>query len=108
MHSLGESGEASGGYAIGFGLAPDHAQGQYQGFFGIAFDAGQALAPMVLTTAVLGLGHAGRLLLGAFFAALGAAGPPVAAWGERTRRSSDGTASATPDHPDRAALPDTA
>ncbi|MFD9613395.1 MFS transporter [Streptomyces sp. NPDC059083] len=84
-HSLGEVWESSGGYALGFGLAPDHAQGQYQGFLGISFGAGQALAPVVLTTAVLGLGHAGWLLLGVFFAALGAAGPPVAAWAERTR-----------------------
>lgn len=88
VHSLGEVWESSGGFALGYGLAPDHAQGQYQGFFGIAFAAGQALAPLVLTTAVLGLGHAGWLLLGVFFAALGAAGPPVAAWAERTRRPS--------------------
>ncbi|MER7672528.1 MFS transporter [Kitasatospora sp. NPDC096128] len=85
VHSVGEVWESSGGYALGFGLAPDHAQGQYQGLFGIGFDAGQALAPVVLTGAVLALGHAGWLLLGVFFAALGAAGPPVAAWAERTR-----------------------
>ncbi|MER0447357.1 hypothetical protein ABR738_22885 [Streptomyces sp. Edi4] len=84
-HSLGEVWESSAGYALGFGLAPDHAQGQYQGFFGIGFDAGQAVAPLVLTGAVLGLGHAGWLLLGVFFAALGAAAPPLAAWAERTR-----------------------
>ncbi|MGW8763061.1 MFS transporter [Streptomyces sp. NPDC055815] len=86
LHSLGEVWESSGGYTLAFELAPAHAQGQYQGFFGIAFNAGQALAPVVLTTAVLGLGHAGWLLLGLFFAAVGAAGPPVAAWAERTRR----------------------
>ena len=49
---------------------------------------------MILTTAVLGLGHAGWLLLGAFFAALGAAGPPVAAWAERTRPTAHDTARA--------------
>ncbi|MFE2011400.1 MFS transporter [Streptomyces sp. NPDC059491] len=85
LHSVGEVWESSGGYALGFGLAPDHAQGQYQGFFGIGFDAGQALAPMILTGAVLALGHTGWLLLGLLFAGLGAAGPPVAAWAERTR-----------------------
>ncbi|MDH6707190.1 MFS family permease [Kitasatospora sp. MAA19] len=108
VHSLGEVWESSGGFALGFGLAPDHAQGQYQGLFGIGFDAGQALAPAVLTTAVLGLGHAGWLLLGAFFAALGAAGPAVAAWAERTRRSSHDTARATHGQPDEAPLPDRA
>ncbi|WP_225799914.1 MFS transporter [Streptomyces sp. NK15101] len=85
VHSVGEVWESSGGYAVGFGLAPDHAQGQYQGFFGTGFDAGQALAPVILTGAVLALGHTGWLLLGALFAALGAAGPPVTAWAERTR-----------------------
>ncbi|MFI1170311.1 MFS transporter [Streptomyces melanogenes] len=106
VHSLGEVWESSGGYALGFGLAPDHAQGQYQGLFGIGFDAGQALAPLVLTTAVLGLGHAGWLLLGVFFAALGAAGPPVAAWAERTRRSNHDTAPATQGRLAEAPLPD--
>jgi MFS family permease len=85
IHSLGEVWESSGGYALGFGLAPDHAQGQYQGFLGVGFNAGQALAPLVLTGAVLALGHPGWLLLGVLFLGLGVAGPPVAAWGERTR-----------------------
>ncbi|MFD8707295.1 MFS transporter [Kitasatospora sp. NPDC059648] len=85
IHSVGEVWESSGGYALGFGLAPDHAQGQYQGLLGIGFNAGQALAPLVLTGAALALGHTGWLLLGALFAALGAAGPPVAGWAERTR-----------------------
>ncbi|MFB7613937.1 MFS transporter [Kitasatospora sp. NPDC056181] len=114
VHSLGEVWESSGGYALGFGLAPDHAQGQYQGFFGVGFNAGQALAPVVLTTAVLGLGHAGWLLLGAFFAAVGAAGPPVTAWAERTRRpggdtaDTAGTAGTADGRPDEAPLPETA
>ncbi|MFD9593456.1 MFS transporter [Kitasatospora sp. NPDC059973] len=108
VHSLGEVWESSGGFALGFGLAPDHAQGQYQGFLGIGFAAGQALAPLVLTTAVLGLGHAGWLLLGVFFAALGAAGPPVAAWAERTRRPAPDPAHARRDRPEEAALPDSA
>ncbi|MFJ9695590.1 MFS transporter [Kitasatospora sp. NPDC101183] len=85
VHSVGEVWESSGGYALGFGLAPAHAQGQYQGFLGIGFEAGQALAPLVLTGAVLALGQPGWLLLGLFFAGLGVAGPPIAAWAERTR-----------------------
>lgn len=91
VHSLGEVWESSATFALGFGLAPDHAQGQYQGLFGLGFNAGLALAPVVLTTVVLGLGQAGWLLLGAFFAALGLAGPPVARWAERTRLPADFT-----------------
>jgi MFS family permease len=102
LHSVGEVWESSAGYALGFGLAPDHAQGQYQGFLGIGFDAGQALAPLVLTGAVLALGHGGWLVLGAFFAALGAAGPPLAAWAERTRA---GKQPADPPRGSGAALP---
>ncbi|MEV7027594.1 MFS transporter [Kitasatospora sp. NPDC093558] len=94
IHSVGEVWESSGGYALAFGLAPDHAQGQYQGLFGIGFNAGQALAPVILTGAVLALGHTGWLLLGAFFAVVGAAGPPVAAWAERSRPGDDGSSTA--------------
>jgi hypothetical protein len=34
VHGLGEVWESSAGFALGFALAPDHAQGQYQGLFG--------------------------------------------------------------------------
>lgn len=95
VHSLGEIWESSAGFALGFGLAPDHAQGQYQGLLGLGFSAGQALAPAILTTVVLGLGTAGWLLLGVFFAAAGAVGPSVERWGTRTR-SRQGAAAAEP------------
>ncbi|MFB7339108.1 MFS transporter [Streptomyces hydrogenans] len=85
VHSLAEVWESSACFALGFGLAPDHAQGQYQGVLGLGFNAGQALAPVILTTVVLGLGTAGWLLLAVFFALLGAAGPSLARWGMRTR-----------------------
>lgn len=102
LHSLGEIWESSAGFALGFGLAPDHAQGQYQGLLGLGFSAGQALAPAILTTVVLGLGTAGWLLLGAFFAAAGAVGPSLERWGTRTR-SRQGAAAAEPSgEPDEA------
>ncbi|MFF0431224.1 MFS transporter [Streptomyces sp. NPDC004327] len=85
VHSLGEVWESSACFAVGFALAPQHAMGQYQGVLGLGFNAGQALAPAILTTVVLGLGTAGWLLLALFFAALGAAGPALARWGMRTR-----------------------
>ncbi|MEU5061751.1 MULTISPECIES: MFS transporter [unclassified Streptomyces] len=95
VHSMGEVWESSAGFALGFGLAPDHAQGQYQGLLGLGFSAGQALAPAILTTVVLGLGTAGWLVLASFFAALGAAGPPLARWGVRTRPQPGVAAEAT-------------
>ncbi|MEU4275693.1 MFS transporter [Streptomyces tanashiensis] len=95
VHSLGEVWESSACFALGFGLAPDHAQGQYQGVLGLGFNAGQALAPAILTTVVLGLGTAGWLLLALFFATLGAAGPALARWGMRTRPQPGVAAEAT-------------
>ncbi|MFF8835631.1 MFS transporter [Streptomyces sp. NPDC015130] len=95
VHSLAEVWESSAAFALGFGLAPDHAQGQYQGVFGLGFNAGQALAPAILTTVVLGLGTTGWLLLASFFALLGAAGPPLARWGMRTRPQPGASAEAT-------------
>jgi MFS family permease len=108
IHSVGEVWESSAGFVLGYGLAPDHAQGQYQGLFGIGFDAGQALAPVILTGAVLALGHTGWLLLGAFFAGLGAAGPPVAAWAERNRPKEPGAEVSMEDHEREAASGSTA
>ncbi|MEU7031241.1 MFS transporter [Streptomyces sp. NPDC046275] len=95
VHSLGEVWESSACFALGFGLAPDHAQGQYQGVLGLGFNAGQALAPAILTTVVLGLGTTGWLLLALFFAALGATGPALARWGMRTRPQPGVVAEAT-------------
>jgi MFS family permease len=91
LHSIAEVWESSAAFALGFGLAPDHAQGQYQGLLGLGFDVGQAVAPAILTTVVLGLGQAGWVLLGVFFVGLGLAGPPLAAWAERTRPAVSGT-----------------
>ncbi|MFD9902658.1 MFS transporter [Streptomyces sp. NPDC059063] len=102
VHSLGEIWESSAGFALGFGLTPDHAQGQYQGLLGLGFSAGQALAPAILTTVVLGLGTAGWLLLGAFFAAVGAAGPPIERWGTRTRSRRESAAAGCNGEPDEA------
>jgi MFS family permease len=84
VHSIGEIWHSSASIALGLGLAPEHAQGEYQGVLGLGFDAGQALAPVILTTAFLGLGQSGWVLLGLFFAGLGSLGPAVAGWAERT------------------------
>jgi hypothetical protein len=89
VHSFGELWHASGTYALDFGLAPPHAQGQYQGLVSIGIGAGQALAPILLIGLVLSLGRLGFVLLGAWFAVLGLTGPAVARWGERTRPAAE-------------------
>jgi hypothetical protein len=85
VHTFGELWHGSGTYALDFGLAPEHAQGQYQGLMGMGTGAGQALAPILLIGLVLSLGRFGFVLLGAWFGLLGLTGPAVARWGERTR-----------------------
>jgi MFS family permease len=94
LHTSGELWHASGTYALDFGLAPPHAQGQYQGLVGMGNGAGQALAPILLIGLVLSLGRLGFVLLGAFFAVLGLTGPAVARWGERTRPAAEAAAEA--------------
>jgi MFS family permease len=85
LYTYGEMWHTSGTFALDFGLAPAHAQGQYQGLIGMGSGAGQAAAPVLLIGLVLSLGRLGFVLLGAFLAVLGLAGPAVARWGERTR-----------------------
>jgi MFS family permease len=85
VHTSGELWQASGTFAMDFGLAPPHAQGQYQGLVGMGNFAGQALSPFVLMGLVVSGGRLGFVLLGAWFALLGLAAPAVARWGERTR-----------------------
>jgi MFS family permease len=85
LHTYGELWQSSATFALDFGLAPPHAQGQYQGLVGMGNFAGQALSPFILVGVVLSVGRVGFVLLGAWFALLGLAGPAVARWGERTR-----------------------
>ena len=85
LHTYGELWQSSAMFALDFGLAPPHAQGQYQGLVSMGNFAGQALSPLILVGLVLSAGRLGFVLLGAWFALLGLAGPAVARWGERTR-----------------------
>jgi MFS family permease len=84
-HSYGELWQSSAMFALDFGLAPPHAQGQYQGLAGMGNYAGQALSPFILVGLVLTGGRPGFILLGAWFALLGLTAPAIARWGERTR-----------------------
>jgi MFS family permease len=85
LHTYGELWHASGMFALDFGLAPPHAQGQYQGLVSMGNFTGQALSPLILIGLVLSAGRLGFVLLGAWFILLGLAAPAVARWGERTR-----------------------
>jgi MFS family permease len=83
--SAGEVNHAAGTFTLDFGLAPAHAQGQYQGLAGLGLGAGGAAAPTVMIGLCLTFGTVGWIGLGAFFAVLGLTAPAIARWGERTR-----------------------
>jgi hypothetical protein len=71
---------AAGSWEIGFGLAPDDRQGQYQAFFGTGVAVARMLGPVVLTTLVIGGGTLGWLLVGAAFVTAGTAMAPAVRW----------------------------
>jgi MFS family permease len=81
----GELLQASGSWGLGFGLAPETAQGQYQGLYSTGFAAASMLGPMVVTLTAIRYGTPGWLALGALFATAGALTVPVAKWAEGSR-----------------------
>ncbi|NUT32195.1 MAG: MFS transporter [Hamadaea sp.] len=86
VHVLAELRQAAGSWGIAFDLAPDHAQGQYQGLFGTGFALAGVIAPAVLATVVVGWGWPGWLLFGVIYAVSGAAVPVAVRWARRTQR----------------------
>jgi len=74
-------------FSLSFGLAPAHAQGQYQGVTLLGLDAASAIGPALLTALVLGLGAPGWVVLAAGFAMAGLLGPVVTRWAEQERLS---------------------
>ncbi|PWU43722.1 MFS transporter [Micromonospora globispora] len=92
VHVIGELWHAAAGWGISFGLAPAHAQGQYQGAYGMGMQLGGMVAPVVVTSLAIGWGVPGWLLLGGLFLLLGALVPPVVRWAERSRPAEAATA----------------
>jgi MFS family permease len=85
VHVVGELLYAAGAWALAYELAPDHAQGQYQGLFGMADQLAGVLTPVVATTVIIGLGQPGWLIFAAVLAAAGCVVPVAARWAAATR-----------------------
>lgn len=85
LHVVGELLYSAGSWALSYELAPEHAQGQYQGLFGMATRLAETLTPAVTTVLIIGLGLPGWLLFGAALLAAGAVTPAAARWAQRTR-----------------------
>lgn len=86
VHVLGEMLHAAGSWALGFGLAPEHAQGQYQGLFAMSSQLGQMITPVLVAVLLTGLGAAGWIVFAVLFLLAGAAAPGVSRWALRTRQ----------------------
>ncbi|ONI91145.1 hypothetical protein ALI22I_09885 [Saccharothrix sp. ALI-22-I] len=85
VHVLGEMLHAAGAWALGFGLAPEHAQGQYQGLFAMSSQLGQVITPVLAAVLLSRYGGAGWIVFAVLFAAAGLLSPGIARWAARTR-----------------------
>lgn len=85
VHVAGELLQAAGSWGLGFGLAPAHAQGQYQSVFGMGQSFASLVGPALTTALAVGAGLPGWVALAVMFAAAGAVMPALARWAERDR-----------------------
>ncbi|MFF9147943.1 MFS transporter [Streptomyces sp. NPDC055051] len=86
VHVVGEMFYSAGSWSLAYGLAPDHAQGQYQGMFGMSTQLGSMVTPALATLLIVKLGWPAWIVFAALLLAAGLAAPAVASWAERTRK----------------------
>lgn len=70
-HIVGELIGSAGSWSIGFGLADENHQGQYQGVWGLSWGLSGTLGPALVTALVIGMGVSGWWILAAIFATNG-------------------------------------
>jgi MFS family permease len=73
-YTFGEMWHSAAGYGLGFDLAPDDAQGEYQAVYAAFSSLGRAFSPAVVVLAAVTLPGWGWLLLGAGFVVTGLGG----------------------------------
>ncbi|MEV7602216.1 MFS transporter [Kitasatospora sp. NPDC089797] len=83
--TVGELWYTAASFELSFGLAPEHAQGQYSGLFAIGQGLSNAIGPPVLGLVCIGWGEPGWFAMGAVFLVAGQAVPLVVRWSDRTR-----------------------
>ncbi len=66
-HIVGELIGSAGSWSIGFGLADEDHQGQYQGVWGLSWGLSGTLGPSLVTALVIGMGISGWWILAAIF-----------------------------------------
>lgn len=78
VHTVGELFSSSASWGIGFGMAREDLQGQYQGAFSMGRGLIGIFGPLVVITVAVSRGFVGWLAMGVAFVAIGAAFPPLA------------------------------
>jgi MFS family permease len=84
LHAVGELLYVASGWGLSVGLAPDDAHGEYQGMFSAGPAAALMLAPVLMTTLVVGWGVAGWGALAVLFLLGGLPTGPASRWALRT------------------------
>ncbi|MEU2250782.1 MFS transporter [Streptomyces sp. NPDC019224] len=84
--TFGEVISQAGSWTLSYDLAPDHAQGTYQGIYQTGISVSQALGPGLLTAFVLPHGIVGWAALATLFAGAALALPATARWAVRELR----------------------
>lgn len=90
--TLGELQQSAGGWGLAFDLAPDSAQGEYQGMFGTGQQVVAIASPFVAGALLVELGLPGWLALAAVLAGAAALIPAAVRWAERTGPLRSGSA----------------
>ncbi len=67
-HIVGDLIGSAGSWSIGFGLADEDHQGQYQGVWGLSWGLSGTLGPSLVTALVIGMGASGWWILAVMFA----------------------------------------
>lgn len=71
VHVYGELVGSVGSWSIGFGMADEKHQGQYQGVFSLSWGLGGTFGPAFVTAMAIGIGQMGWIYMGAMFALTG-------------------------------------
>jgi hypothetical protein len=85
LHTIGELWQQSGAFNLSYGLAQEHAIGEYQGIFALGVGVSRVLGPATLIALCLNLGVTGWLALGCLFGLTGLVAPGVIRWADRRR-----------------------
>lgn len=87
LHTIGELWHAAAGFELAHHLAPEHAQGEYQGMFSFGISGAMAVAPGLLTLLCLDWSPQGWYLLGALLMTAGLLTGPAAAAAAGAKRA---------------------